>query len=466
MNMSKHLSKICFKILIVLVFVILANVAAGIFDRRWDVTSLRLHTLTPETRTFLSHLQQPVSLTVFYSGAAPRYLKDLLVRYEEASHGKITTEIIDPLVQLTYAARFGTNIDKNETKIFLRSATSSSELDFTGQVMTQDWLNFGILRLNRAEKTACFTSGHNEYKLDSDEPEGLRKLKNRLLAQHITAREIVLGMNHQIPEACHVLVIAGPHTQFSAEDEKTVRDYLSRGGDALILIENTVVTTPEIPLTPEQEELNPRLDAILNPWGLRVGKDIVVDLSSHISGDPGTPATRNYMKHSSLVKDLDYTFYVRPRSMSMIPDRRKDLKLAPFVLSSSQQSSWAESDRLLHVKFDAGADIPGPAVISYVAWGLRPDPKASDTRMIVFTDADFLSNAFIDQFSNGRMAMNIINWLVDPDFQSDLTSKDLKQTVERMDLTSAQKITTGAALAVMPLVIVLAGIMVLMRRRS
>lgn len=461
--MLKRISKIYRNIFFVCALAILANIVAHRFDRRWDVTGAHLHTLSAETKTFLSTIQEPVRVTVFTTGSAPRYLKDLLKAYEQSSGGKITAEIVDPLVNLGYAAQFGTVIDKNDTKVFLRSGEKTSDVDFTDEALTQDLLNFGLLRLNRESKNACFTAGHGEYRLDSSEPEGLKQLKDRLAMEKIQTQEIVFGPEPRVPQTCDLLVIAGPHTNFTTQENAAVEAYLKGGGDAFILVENVIVTTPEIPLTAEQKELNPSLNAFLKSWGLRVGSDIVVDLSSHISGDPGTPATRNYMKHPALVKNLDYTFYVRPRSITMLADRRKDIKLAPFVLSASKKS-WAETNRRLQVKFDPATDVAGPVVISYIVWGPRPSPGASDTRMIVFTDADFLSNAFIGQFSNGQMAMNIINWLLDPDFQNTLTSTDSQQKIHRLDLTSEQKTTVGLALAAMPLVMLLAGLIVWSRR--
>lgn len=463
--MARNVAHIFRCIADMIVLAVLLNILFNLLNVRWDVTAARSHTMSAETRDFLQTIREPVRMTVFFNGTPPRYLKDLLDRYQDLSGGKITAEIIDPLVNIGYAAGFGTMIDKNETKVFLRSGSKSSDVDFTGEDLTEDLVNYGLLRLNRAAKTACFTSGHGEYQLDSDEPEGLKKFQKRLQQQNIGSRDIILQTQTVVPSSCDALVIAGPRKHFSVEDEDKVLNYLRGGGDALILIENVIVTTPEIPLTAEQQDLNPSLDRILSAWGLRAGRDIIVDLSSHISGDPGTPATRNYMKHPSLLKDLDYTFYVRPRSLSMLADRRKEIKLAPFVLSSSPKTSWAESNRTLQVKFNEGEDVPGPVTLSYVAWGPRPQPDASDTRLMVFTDADFLSNAFIDQFSNGQMAMNVMNWLVDADFQAGLSSRNTDHKTQRLDLTSAQKIPVLAGLLLLPLVILASGIFVWIRRR-
>ena len=183
-----------------------------------------------------------------------------------------------------------------------------------------------------------------------------------------------------------------------------------------------------------------------------------MDLASHASGDVGSPATRNYPSHEAIVKGLDYTFYVRPRSISILGSRRGTIKVAPLVLTASGDKSWGETNRNLIVKYDDILDRPGPVPIAFVVWEPKQNNDNSDTRLAVFTDADFLSNAFIDQYSNAEMSLNAINWLSERDYQVFIDRKDI--TVERLDLTSRQKRLVAVVLLAMPLLIATAGAMV------
>jgi ABC-type uncharacterized transport system involved in gliding motility auxiliary subunit len=273
----------------------------------------------------------------------------------------------------------------------------------------------------------------------------------------------MLGIEGDIPGDCDVLVIAGPQSQFTEEEDRIINDYLLKGGDALILIENIVVTTPDKPLTEEEENRNPSLNSILNNWGINVADDIVVDLSSHASGDVGSPATNNYMAHRSIVNDLDYTFFIRPRSISIKQGRRPTIKLAPVILTASEKNSWGETNRTLQVKFDEGIDRAGPVPFAFAIWEKKEEGEDSDTRIIVITDADFLTNAYIGQYSNARLGVNAINWLTEVDYQVIFDQKDV--AVERLDLTSQQKRTVGVMLYLIPLLIATVGIVVWMRQK-
>lgn len=469
------------------------NFSAYTFNLRWDVTSAKQHTLTGNTIQLIKGLTQDVQLTAFHVGMPPRYLEDLFKEYERLSKGKIKAEIIDPIVQIGYAAQFGNVISGKEKKIIVRSGAERMDVDFTRKPLSEEELTNTILRVTREERNICFLTGHREYSIYDKGDNGLTTLSKLLAANNISSRELMLGIEKGIPKDCDVLIIAGPHNSLTENEKTTIEEYLEMGGDALFLIEHVIVTTPDNPLTEEEHDNNPSLNSILNKWGINIGNDIVVDLSSHAGGDAGSPATRNYMPHKAIIKNLDYTFYVRPRSISVLEDRRRSIKIAPIVFTASKEKSWAETDRTLQIKFDKAVDTPGPVPIAFVIWEPKsqlpqgrsssdPDDtvklpkydmrleenvgkeKTSDTRIIVFTDADFLTNVFINQYSNAEMGLNIINWLSELDYRILLDQKEIK--VERFDLTSKQKRIIIIILLFMPLLIGIAGIITWLRQRN
>ena len=170
------------------------------------------------------------------------------------------------------------------------------------------------------------------------------------------------------------------------------------------------------------------------------------------------------MPHKALIQGLDYTFYLRPRSISIVADRRKDIKLVPFVLTVSEKESWGETDRYLHVKFDEKEDRPGPVPISYIIWKPKEKGQLTDTHIIVFTDADFVTNALIDQYSNSQMALNVINWLTESDYQ--IFPEQKKAKFDQLQLTSKQKRMVVVILILMPLLVVTAGVMAWIKHKT
>ncbi|HEB28124.1 MAG TPA: hypothetical protein ENI05_10180 [Porticoccus sp.] len=449
-------------VVIVSVFTVVINIYTYSLPYRWDVTSAQQHTLTSSTIDFVKGINKPVELTALYVGVPPKYLEDLFKEYERVSNGNITTEIIDPMVKIGRAAQFGNVISGKERKVILQSGVERKDIDFSKLSLTEERLTNALVRVTREQRQVYFLTGHGEYSIESEDNQGLSRFAKLLESNNISSKSLMLGIEGSIPEDCDVLIIAGPRTEFTEKEQALIEDYLNQGGDALFLIENVVVTTPDKPLTAEQENKNPSLNNILNQWGVNIENDIVVDLSSHVGDDVGSPASRNYMRHKAITAGLDYTFYVRPRSISVLPDRRATIKLAPIVLSASKEKSWGETDRTLAIHYDEGVDTPGPVSFSFVIWEEKEEGEKTDTRIIVFTDADFLTNVYINQYSNATMGFNVVNWLSELDYTVFLDKKEVK--VERLDLTSKQRRMITALLFLMPLFIAAGGILVWMRR--
>ncbi|MBI5024830.1 MAG: GldG family protein [Candidatus Omnitrophica bacterium] len=449
--------------------VVLAGVTVGMnylacrFELRWDVTRARQHTLSQYTAEILRNLNARVEVTTFYVGMPPKYLEDLFQEYARVSGGKVKTAIFDPLVDIGYAAQFGNVISGQEKKVIVQSSGGRKDIDFTDAPLTEEQLTNAILQVTRRVRRVYFLSGHGEYDINSSEDNGLKTFAELLAKNNIESRTWVIALNGPVPQDCDVLIIAGPKEQFTPQEEQTVEEYLEAGGDALFLIEHTLITTPDKTLSEEELRKNPSLNNILTKWGIRIADDIVLDLASHASGDVGSPATRNYPAHNAIVSGLDYTFYVRPRSIAMLGNRRATIRVAPLVLTASTKESWGESNRNLIVKYDDLLDRPGPVPIAFVIWEQKQGDDPSDTRMAVFTDADFLSNAFIKQYSNAQMGLNAANWISELDYHVLIDRKDI--AVERLDLTSQQKRVVIVILWAMPALIAGAGIMVWMRQR-
>ena len=146
----------------------------------------------------------------------------------------------------------------------------------------------------------------------------------------------------------------------------------------------------------------------------------------------------------------------------MLKERRPSIKLAPIVMTTSKEKSWGETNRNLDVRFDAELDTPGPVPISYVIFEEKKADELSDTRIIVFTDADFLTNAYLNQYSNAAMGLNLVNWLSELDYRVFLDQKEIK--VERLDLTSKQIRMVASILFLISLLIASGGIFVWLRR--
>lgn len=428
------------------------NYLANSHPARWDITAYQLHTLSPATIKYVSALEQAVQLTSFYVGPPPQYLRDVLKEYERVSAGLISTEIVDPIADIGYAAKFGNLVSGSERKVIVQSSGVRKDVDFSEAALSEIDLTHAIASVTRAPTQACFLAGHGEYSLTSEENSGLSIYAQLLAANNIRTRELMLGGSQVVPEDCDLVVVAAAANNLTGQEAAAMNTYLDAGGDGLFFIEQTTAAGH-----------NSNLNTILSHWGLAIQTDVVVDFKNHVGGDVGSPATKNYGRHKAITEGLDYTFYVHPRSIRILDQRRTSIKYAPIVSTASEVNSWAETNPSVAPVFDEGIDTPGPVPIAYVMLEEKTAEEASDTRIIVFTDIDFLTNVYIEQYSNAQMGLNITNWLAATDAPAYLNEKNIQ--VDRLDLTSIERRQVLAILVCIPLFFAIAGIMVWLRLR-
>lgn len=455
-----------FALIVILLAVILVsiNFLAAKYNLRFDLTKSKQHTLSTATKQIIGRLKQDVTVTAFYVGIAPQYLVDLLKEYEQNSNGHITAEIIDPLVQIGYAAQFGNVISGKEKKVVVKSGKERKDIDFEKEPLNEEMLTNALVKVTREKRQVYFLAGHNENDIDNQEASGYSILKNSLENSNCAVKKLMLAAEKKIPADCDVLVVAGAQKQLTKDEDAIIQSYLQKGGKALFLIEATPVGTKENPLNDGDKLKNPSLNELLNPWGIQIGDDVVVDLENFAGTDVGCPVTRNYPPHKQIVNGLDYTFYIRPRSISVLPDHAKSIKVAPLVYTASAKSSWAETDKNLHVHYDEGIDIPGPITIAAVIWEPKSEKKTADTKIIIFTDADFASNGFINQYSNADIILNSVSWL--SELENIVSIENKKVSLERLDLSDKQKRLVVVILVLMPVLIAGCGCLVWWRQNS
>jgi hypothetical protein len=200
---------IFYSILAAGLFYTLVNYAVSKNDLRWDVTRYKQHTLLPSTQKFLNGINQEIRFTVFFVGIPPKYLEDLLKSYERYSSGKIETEMIDPLVDIGYAAQFGNVISGKESKVIVRTDLMRRDVDFSSEPLNEGMLNNALIQITRPERQAYFLSGHGEYDIEKADATGFSSLARILRINNITSQYLLLNEG-TVPNNCDILIIAGP----------------------------------------------------------------------------------------------------------------------------------------------------------------------------------------------------------------------------------------------------------------
>ena len=401
--------------------VVLLNVISLQNVQRFDLTFTQQFTLSPRAITILETLPEPVRVTGFFTPQRRdqellrQHAVNLLFEFQQRSGRKVTYRFVDPESEPSIARRYG--ITRYPVMIF-EGLDSGRQFSLSlPPVSEQDLISSLLIVTGEKQKKIYFLTGHNERDLinsDQTSTEGYGFAFRGILADNYDVQALNLGesqFNGKIPEDAAVLIIAGARGELLTDEMIEVREWLKKGGRALFLVD------PSPPLT---------IAAILEKWGVIIGKETIVDPNASITGDPRTPLLQrpSYLG-DPITENLDVTFFPQATPVEILEEFQEDpRKVPPWIqyipLAQSSNNSWGTLDPERD-KFSSAEDNPGPLLIGLAVQALgtveesRQSVESSEssevTTFIVLGDSDFASNRFYSAYSNSDLFLNSVNWL-------------------------------------------------------
>jgi len=424
--------------------------------KQWDLTADQSNTLAKETKDVLKSLPETVVAKAFYSSdstlaSSKENTKAIFDQYVSVGVGKFQYEFIDPLKDPVSAQEAGITKD-GSVVLYMGSSKQSlpsvSEQELTGAM---------IRLMNPGSHVVYFLTGHGEFPVDGSGDQSFAQLKSALTSKNYTVSSLNLLTTNSIPADASVLVIAGPQKPLSENEVILLDAYMNNGGSMVVMEEPTVVTqfgdSPD-PLTIE----------LAQTYGIVLGNDIVYDDQAAQSiQQPFIAIANQYGQHAITEKMNEMvTYYPTARSVTTDDAIGTDYTKTELVMTADQ--SYAETDMASikdgTMKPDQGVDTLGPITIAVAAQG-----TSNNSRLVVFGDSDFASNAAYSNYGNGDMIVNSIDWAANVENIINLTPKN---TVDR-SLNPPKAYTLGlillGSLVVLPGIVLAAGIGAWVARR-
>jgi ABC-type uncharacterized transport system involved in gliding motility auxiliary subunit len=281
---------------------------------------------------------------------------------------------------------------------------------------TEENITNAIIKLTRSgQQVVCIIEGHGEPSIDDRESaRGMAQAKAALENENYQVKKVLLASLERVPEDCNLIIVAGPSRPFVTQELPAIDAFLRQGGRGLFM------------LSPRYAE---ELVAFLEPWGVKVGEDVVVDQVVRLFQGPSlglTPLIDTYDAAHEITRELKgRTIFPMTRSVSAGADGKSGIKAVELVKTSP--SSWAETDvagifERQEVSLD-GTDRKGPVPIAVAVDAdlkLMGVPDGKETRLAVFGSTAFADNQHLDgTYFNRDLFLNTVGWLVG---QSDLLS--------------------------------------------
>jgi ABC-type uncharacterized transport system involved in gliding motility auxiliary subunit len=375
------------------------DVAVHRLRRQIDLTSESSQTLTDETRAVVSKVRTRVNATVFFAreDGARVTAASLLLRYRRLN-GNIDFRLLDPAQAPAEATRL--KIDP----IFGGIAVEQGGAVEIAKTPTEQDVTAALARLQRGKPSnVCLTRGHGESDPDSTLDDGFKFAVDILERNGYRPRGVDLLTRPEIPADCDALIIANPVTPLGAAAD-ALAAYLKDGGRAVLLLDP--ISTVDV-------------EPLIQPFGMRIERGIVLegDPQLRFPDDPTRPVIPFYRSANPIVNRLPPTFF--PGAQAIIATDEKIGGLTFSELAQTSENSYLEREPL-NPSFDERSDIRGPiTVAAAIDKSANIGGEVLRTRIAVFGDSDFASNAYVGEAGNSTFFIRSLDWAV---LEEDLVS--------------------------------------------
>lgn len=394
---SKYFEKVLFHTINVILVVSIIGVINYLGNRNYrefDLTKEKRNSLTDQTAKVLEMVTSPLKMTVFAKREEWGPMLNLLKLYE-AKNRNIKLEAVDTDLRPDLVKAKG--ITQNGT-VILNYEQKESSFPIVDELSVTN----ALLKILRTDQVVLyFVTGHQELSCKETSPEGISVICDRLRSQNYEVRDLDLSKVSSIPKDATAVFVLGPISGFLKQEVEVIQNYISRGGNFFLAL------APAF-----KAELYDNLIDLVKPFGLTLGKDVVIDRMSTVQGAEATiPIVEKYENQHPVTEGFaQRTIFPLSSSVSILPQKDTAVILA---MTSPFPGSWAETD-LKGVtegkaKFEEKNDLKGPIGLIGVAEGTGN----STTRVTLLGSSSFLVNAYQSQGGNTTLFLNTVSWMVD-----------------------------------------------------
>ena len=456
-----------FAAVLVIAIIVVVNVLINAVPAKYtqyDTTSNRYYSLSDETKTLLSGLNDDVNIHwIVREGLNNSMLEHLLNSYtSESSH--IVIDEIDPDVSPTVVSGYSDSykdnslvveygdryryIDYSEifvTDMYSYYTTGQATTEFAGESEITSAIDY-VLRTELAKMYVL--TGHGETELPESYTSAIEK-------QNVETAPLSIIENGSVPDDCSMLFINYPQSDLSEADKDAILTYLQAGGK-LLLVTNPGYGTDDFK----------NLFAVMEYYGTSPVEGIVLegDASRTVNGIPyyilptiaSTDLTKSITDHNYLI------MLALAQGIQTNEDARDGVKITPLLTTSDE--AFAKADLASSAEKEKG-DAEGPFDLAVM---IEEALENGDSTRLVWFGSPAIDDDSINEAVSGAnqdLFLNAVTWMCDPE-GSDFSIHTKTIAYERLTVpTNLSGILTALAVAIIPAVFLCIGIVIFVRRR-
>ena len=457
---------------LVLIILIAVNFLASIWHGRFDLTSEKRFTISPATKKLISHLDDPVKVTVFLDGDLPSGFRklsnssrEMLQEFREISGNTVHYVFKKPGQGMDDSSKAEMmdslrRMGINPTNVRAQAKEGEGEeqrmvypgalIEYKDRVIGVDLLQGqssvdGINSLNNAEALLEYKFAGSIDKIIQDsvpvvgylvgngEPQNLQvyDLIQKNLKQNYGFSMVPIDSVTTIPSAFSVMMIVKPLEKFTEAQKLKIDQYIMRGGKVMWFIDNLYASLDSLQRSQGNFiafDLGLNLDDQLFKYGVRINQDLVQDLNcAQIPSVVGTVGDKPQIQlvpwpYFPLLSDPDNNPISKfPQSIDTVkaPGIKKTFLLASSsgsrTLSTPAQVQWNSVRNEEELKTFTKTNIPIAVLLEgkfHSLFSNRISSAMADTMKNVYGKA-FIDQSELDNkmivVSDGDLVTNFIS---------------------------------------------------------
>lgn len=459
---------------IVIAIAIAVNIVFSGLNMSVDLTEEKFFSLSDKTEEVVKNLTEPIAIYVLEeTGAESASFKEILTRYDKLN-SNVSLIYKDPVLYPQFTKKY---MDDTVTKIDTGSVIVENTATGKYKVLTNtDLYNYSSanpygsssiesLAIENAVTSAIsyvathedriiyITSGHGELEL----PNTFSSLisKTNMQTQSISLSTEDLG-----DPSTSTLIIYSPHTDFNDVELVKITDFLDAGGKAMIFADYD---------TPELKNFN----ELLNYYGIKQMSGAIVETAStNMLTSYPTYLIPDYTQHditSSLITSKLPLLIPVSSALAKTDNVRNSITITPLISTSDGAFLKTQLEDATTEKTDT--DIDGPFDLAYAIEEVNALDSSNviTTRLVVLADSYFIDDTKINLASTGNetFVTNCLGWLQnDSNTSFAIEGKAYNDYSLPAMNTAKLLIFGGIAVIIIPLIVIISGIVVLVRRKN
>jgi ABC-2 type transport system permease protein len=447
---------------VVIIAVIIINLAVSSLNIQFDLTKNKLYSLSEDTITLLKDLDEDVSITSVYAeGSEISVVTEILKKYASYSD-HVTYENVDPYTNPAFATKYAQNgdvvsigsvvVETDEGyKIIAQDDLADVSVDSTtGQsymqgIKLESVLTGAIRMLTSGETQNIYAlTGHSEIAVSDD-------LSTEFSYSGFTVNTLDLITSGSVPDDCVMLIINGAVTDITSNELDAINAYLEKGGSLLM---TTGITNEEMP----------NLNSLLANYGVEDNKVMIIEGNANYvyNNNPFYIIPKLNEENaitSTMVSNGTNVFMPFASSIDLSEAKRSTVTIT--TLAESSESSYGKDLRTMSGYEYTEGDPTGPFNIA-----VSIEDSATGAKLVVCGSETLLESEMNNIVNGGNYGfiLNATDYLTGN--ENAARSKSLGAD-SYLQLTGAKAIVIMATcVIVIPVVILIVGIIVSLRRRN